>query len=253
MFAVKNENELSKLGLKVHPGDPTQAVPLNQPTDAIPDESWSLDQLAQFACNGLAESKRLTAEATCLARKSTVQVFWAGCALRIAKPKVKSEGKNWGDWLEERAIPRTNAWEATELHRLAKKVEAVADLGLTEAKEKFGITKPPKKRASESKEQAASAKRASGKKPATPKEPRNPEWPVISDDKPNPNTPPPPAKENPNSPLAVLVKVRGRLEYLRDDLSNIDWKSESPEDYRRELQEITSLVERIAKEVPNNG
>ena len=26
---------------------------------------------------------------------------------------------------------------------------------------------------------------------------------------------------------------------------------ESPEDYRRELQEITSLIERIAKEVPN--
>ena len=253
MSVVKNEAELAKLGLKVHPGDPTKAVPLNEPTDTIPDESWSLDQLAQFACNGLAESKRLTAEATCLARKSTVQVFWAGCALKIAKPKVKSEEKNWGDWLEERGIPRTNAWEATELHRLAKKVEAVADLGLTEAKQKFGITKPPKKRASEPKEKAASAKRVSAKKPNVPKEPRNPEWPVISDDKSIHNVPPPPAKENPNSPLTVLVKVRGRLEYLRDDVSHIDWKSESPEDYRRELQEITSLIERIAQEVPNNG
>ena len=121
------------------------------------------------------------------------------------------------------------------------------------AKQKFGVTKPPKKPASEPREKVASQKKRSTKKPAAPKEPRNPQWPVISNDKPNPNAPPPPPKENPNSPLAVLVKVRGRLEYLQEDIVQIDWKSESPEDYRRELQEITSLIERIAKEVPKNG
>ncbi len=112
-----------------------------------------------------------------------------------------------------------------------------------EAKQKFGVTKPPKKRASEPKATAAAVRRASTKKP------RNPEWPVSSNGNPNH----PPAKENPNSPLAVLVKVRGRLEYLRSDLANIDWKVESPEDYRRQLRDITSLIERIATEVPKNG
>jgi hypothetical protein len=247
MSAIKNEAKLNKLNLKIHPSDPTQAVPLNQPGDTIPDESWSLDQLAQFALTSVAESKRLHVDAACLARKSTVQVFWAGAALTYARPKVEQEGKRWSHWLKERKIPRTNAWEAMELFRLAETVEAVADLTLTQAKRKFKVTKTPKP---QPKETVTSATKRSAKKAAAAKEPRNPKWPVISDDKPNPNTPPPPPKENPNSPLAVLVKVRGRLKYLQEDIIKIDWKSESPEDYRRELQEISSLIERIAKEVP---
>ena len=147
MFAVKNETELSMLGLKVHPGDPTQAVPLNQPTDAIPDESWSLDQLGQFAATGVAEAKRLLADATCLARKSTVQVFWAGCALTFAKPKVEAEGKKWGDWLEEAEHPPYQRMGSNGVVPAGgNRWKPIADLTLTQAKQKFGITKPPKPR-----------------------------------------------------------------------------------------------------------
>jgi hypothetical protein len=209
MLVVKNESDLNKLGLKIHPSDPTKAVSLNQPSDALPNEGWTLEQLGQFALTSVAESKRLHADAACLARKSTVQVFWAGSALTYAKPKVKEAGHKWSEWLMEQRIPRTNAWEAMELFAKAKTADAIAEMTLTKAKRKFKVTKPPK---SQQKEKVLSAKKHSTKKIAAPKEARNPEWPVVSNDKPNPNAPPPPAKENPNSPLAVLVKVRGRLE-----------------------------------------
>lgn len=145
MLTLKNERELNTLGLKIHPGDPTKAIPLNEPTDSVPDKSWSLAHLGHFASVGLAEANRLDAEAVCLARKSTVQTFWAGCALTLAKPKVKGAGEKWTEWLKQRNIPRTNAWEAMQLYQRAQKVEAVAKLTLTEAKQQFAITKPPKR------------------------------------------------------------------------------------------------------------
>ncbi len=99
MLTLKNERELNTLGLKIHPGDPTKAIPLNEPTDSVPDKSWSLAHLGHFASVGLAEANRLDAEAVCLARKSTGQTFWAGCALTLAKPKVKGAGEKWTEWL----------------------------------------------------------------------------------------------------------------------------------------------------------
>ena len=125
----------------------------------------------------------------------------------------------------------------------------VANLMLTQAKQTFGITKPLKRQGGADSDKAGLPPPKTSAKKRSTKEHRNPEWPVSSDGNPNH----PPAKENPNSPLAVLVKVCGRLGYLGSDLANIDWKVESPENYRRQLQQITSLVERIAKEVPKNG
>jgi hypothetical protein len=65
---------------------------MDEPTDDLPNESWSLDQLATFVTTGLAESKRLDAEAASLARKSTVQLFRAGAALicRFRSQEYKS-------------------------------------------------------------------------------------------------------------------------------------------------------------------
>lgn len=134
MLKLKDEAELSKLGLTIHPGDPTKAMPLNVPDEAVPDDSWSLDQLGQFVAAGLAESNRLDAEAACLSRKSTVKIFWAGRALMVAKDKVKEAGKKWTVWLKQQNIPRTNAWEAEELFKRAVHVNAIANLTPTEAK-----------------------------------------------------------------------------------------------------------------------
>jgi hypothetical protein len=169
MLNVRNEAELSKLGLKIHPSDPTQVVPLNEPSEALPSESWTLDQLGQYAAAGVAEVKRLNAEVACLARKSSVQIFWAGAALAYAQPKLKAEGKKWTAWLKERKIPRTNAWEATELYRLAKDVKEVEKLPLAKAKKKFGVTKLPK---AGRQGETFTGNKPRKSKPASPKQPR---------------------------------------------------------------------------------
>jgi hypothetical protein len=65
------------------------------------------------------------------------------------------------------------------------------------------------------------------------------------------NSPPPPPKENPNHPLAVLVKIRERLVYLFDEVKHIDWKVEPSHTYRTELDNIVSIAQNIAKEVPH--
>ena len=147
MIRVKDERALEKLGLIIDPTDPGVAMPIGSPT--LPDQSWSLDRLSQFISNGLSEADRLWGEASCLGRKSTVQIFWAGCALTLAQPKVKEAGLNWTDWLKERDIPRTTAWEAMQLYERAKKVEAIVDLMPTEAKQKFGVVKSKPKNESE--------------------------------------------------------------------------------------------------------
>ena len=54
----------------------------------------------------------------------------------------------------------------------------------------------------------------------------------------------PPLKE-PMTPLAVLVMLRNRLEYVVEDVKAIDWKEESSEDYRKLLDAIRQLVEQI--------
>jgi hypothetical protein len=64
-----------------------------------------------------------------------------------------------------------------------------------------------------------------------------------------PNIPPPPPKENPNLPLAVLVKIRERLEYLLEDINSLEWPKDSPQEYHHELAAIADLTTRISKGV----
>jgi hypothetical protein len=59
----------------------------------------------------------------------------------------------------------------------------------------------------------------------------------------------PPPKE-PHSPLAVLVMLRNRLDYVVEDIKAVDWKKESSEDYHKLLDTIRQLVEQIGKGVP---
>jgi hypothetical protein len=76
--------------------------------------------------------------------------------LTLAQPKVKESGLNWTEWLKERNIPRTTAWEAMQLYERAKKVEAIADLMPTEAKQKFGVVKSKLKNESEENDESDS-------------------------------------------------------------------------------------------------
>ena len=243
MIRTRNDKELNAMGLMVDPDNPTDVVPLKKAAEGTPDESWSLEQLAEFATGELKESRKLEREATFLARQSTVRVFWAGRALSLAFRKAKAGGQNWTDWLEERNIPRTTAYEAMKLAKRAKVLGAVAHLSVTDAKEKFGVTKPKKPRRKGPSQPSA---KKEGGKPSTNGKARSakPVMAVASSDV-------PPPKEDADSPLTVLVAINNRLEMVLPDIQTIDWNVESAEDYRREIENLNTLLAAIGKEVPN--
>ena len=264
MRIVKNEAELSKLGLMIDPNDPTKAVPLAKIIEEIPDESWSLDRLAAYVSGKLGESKDFETQARVIARKSTLVVFRAGRALCIARKKAKEQKIKWTVWLEERNIPRTNDFEARELFKRAKTEEAVAGLTLTQAKKKFCIPKSPRERPNtplETPKRTSPETPASSNRRMAPKD--NGETPELRVRHPGedsvhakgnsriPNTPLPPPKENPDLPLTVLVKVKIRLTYLEDEIKQADWTKESPKDCRDALVAIIKTARQIAKEIPN--
>lgn len=117
----------------------TDTVPLE--IDELPDDSWHFDRLMAFGAAAVTESGRLLSEATCLSRRSTVQIYRAGRALSFARTKLPP-GQTWGASLKTHNIPRTNAWEAMQLFQRAASEEDVASLTPTEAKHKYGVTQP---------------------------------------------------------------------------------------------------------------
>ena len=254
---AKNEAELNKMGIGIDPNDPTKAVSLAVKPDELPDDSWTLDRLAAYVSGKLGESKDFETQATVLSRKSTLAIFRAGRALVIARKKAKEQKIKWTVWLEERSIPRTNDFEARELFKRAKTEEAIAKLGLTEAKKKFCLPKSPRQRNTP----PENPKRTSPKPPASCNRRNVPDdgdehlgerqSPTKRDDRVR-NTPPPPPKENPDLPLSTLVKVGNRLAYLEEEIKEIDWKNESPKDYRSALAAIIKAARQIAKEIPND-
>ena len=51
-----------------------------------------------------------------------------------------------------------------------------------------------------------------------------------------------PPKENPELPLAVLVRIRNRLEYLTGEITILDWKKNDPDDYQAAILAITNTL-----------
>jgi hypothetical protein len=137
------EGQLSDLGFRIDPGAPTRAIPVAPQSESLPDDSWDLERLARYAKTGLDEANRLDREAMVIGRRSTVEIFRVGRALSIARRKVKTEKwGDWGRWLTEHEIKRTTAWEAVELFERAGSEEAIANLTASQAKKKYGITRP---------------------------------------------------------------------------------------------------------------
>jgi hypothetical protein len=137
-----SEDELHSLGMQIDPDNPTQAIHIAPQAESIPDESWDLDRLGDYARTGLSDADRFKRESIQLGRRSTVQIFRAGHALSIARRKVP--WGEWGPWLATRNIKRTTAWEAIELYQRAGSEEAIANLTPVEAKRRYGIGKPPR-------------------------------------------------------------------------------------------------------------
>ena len=85
------EQDLRALGLHIDPENPTQAIPVAPQAESVPDESWDLERLGNYAATGLSEASRLQ-KGIHSARSSVYCAdFRSGHALSIARRKVKSE------------------------------------------------------------------------------------------------------------------------------------------------------------------
>ena len=54
--------DLRALGLQIDPDNPTQAIPAGPQAESVPDESWDLERLGNYAATGLSEASRLQKE-----------------------------------------------------------------------------------------------------------------------------------------------------------------------------------------------
>jgi len=113
-------------------------------SDTHPDLSaMSLDELAAYADSRLAASHAAGQRAILQAHKSAVALFWAGAALYEARAKCKNEGRGrWTGYKAEHGFAHSTANDAIRLFENAKTPDALAGLGVTEAKQKFVYPEP---------------------------------------------------------------------------------------------------------------
>lgn len=251
MAITLTEKELKKYGLMITESDPQVLVPVNRTLGQQLDESWELEDLAHYAVATLAQSQDLRAQAQQLTRKSTVFLYRAGHALSLAKKRMKSS-KQWCDWQRQYSIPRSSAWYAVALYEKAGSEQEVEGLSRQAALAKFGIEKPKKKK-DEGKSQncvltpnAQSDQKAEDNSSDAVQKSTRPRRSGPS------STTTSPPKENPKAVLLILNALRSQLEYCREDLSKIDWSTESSEDYREAIDLILSLSYEIQERIPHS-
>ena len=113
--------------------------------DVRPDLSWTLERLAVYAKDEVSNSDHAEQQAILQANKSAIHLFRAGHALALARDKCKGEQHGeWTKFKKKHRLAGTTANDAIRLYENAKTEDALAGLGITEAKTKFGIAKPKK-------------------------------------------------------------------------------------------------------------
>lgn len=250
-MGVKVTNkDLNKWNLEIDPLDENNLV--HKPTSGdTPNDQWDLERLSEYARGSIDLSRSL-------ARKSTIERFRAGHALSLAKAKLKGGKKGtWCRWLKDQNISRTLAWEALKLFERAGSEEAIVNLDITRAYQKYRITKPPKRRAV-----AGIAHTTPEAPPHVPEEyedelelPENEEGTgdeatlasLKLHDEPEGENPPP--KEDPSSIAAILSAIVYRLEDAVDGLAGIDLALEEREAICGLAQEGVSLLGTIMEKV----
>jgi hypothetical protein len=109
----------------------------------LPDEKWTLEKLAAYAKTSLGTIQRA-------GRLTAVETYRVGRALYFAQLKLVRDRK-WNEWLDEQNISPVTAWEAIALYEAVKDEDdtgaVLENMGITEAKEKYGIYKSADKRA----------------------------------------------------------------------------------------------------------
>ena len=226
------EADLAHMGLTVE-GD---QVVLADP-DKKPDSSWTVEQLAIYAKGKMASSVQAAKEAILLAHKSAVDLFWAGAALWLIRDKLKKE-ERWVAWQQANKLARSTVLEAIALYENAMSPDALVGLGITEAKERFGVVKPkpapststPTKKPSG--RQALSTPPASGRQPAAPAPAPQPE---------------------PAEPASAEEWLRNQIQPVADQLEN--WTLNDmgrlliPNEQRTTWQNIAASLRATAKRI----
>jgi hypothetical protein len=133
--AQNSEHQRDQMVLTAFDGQDVRAEPTKKP-----DQSWTVEQLWVYAKGKLASSAQGAKEAILVAHKSAVALFWAGAALWLIRDKLKKE-ERWVAWQKANKLARSTVLEAVALYENAKSPDALVGLGITEAKERFGVVK----------------------------------------------------------------------------------------------------------------
>ena len=250
------EEDLKKLGFAIV-GD--QAVPIE---DAYPDESWASTRLEAYAKGRLANSSQAEALSILQAEKAAVDLYWAGCALRIIRNQKKAAGRGvWTEWLRSNNLAPSTVHEAIVLYENAKTPDALAELGITRAKEKFvypfkvnGEGEPgtpadsvPEKRPAKTRGEVANKPR---KKPTViqadaPDEPEEDDDGEFAADE-------SPVIEPTRTLTTELEEIAQRLnEIAQDDMGKVDWKEVDQDRFFNAGQAVQDAMHNIFVRINN--
>ncbi len=223
--------------------------------DETPNTAWDVERLTSFAKQKLDQSSIANNQAILHAHKSAVDLFRAGCALFFLRSKCKQEAKGeWTKWLQSHGLAATTVNDAIRLYENAKTEDALASLGITEAKAKFvyptkdthdrsqsskSDEKPPKRKkaAADFDEAGCDRRELNGDK-------------QRSEQKPTRTIPPP---KDPDTFLSRLSKIVRWLEYESKAMASMNWENESLEDCRQTIDEAAELLRTMKDRLPKES
>lgn len=232
----------------------------------MPDDSWSDEELMDYA-------KHQAEQIQTLKRTVAIHVYRLGMALSFYRERHLDHG-DWEGFLKSQGLSVPTAWRAVQLFKRAKSEAEVVDLGITEAYIHFKILQKAKKEKPEAEQPKAGeeTKAAAGarQQPATARcqaeagdeapspsndqpllqeapEPQEDDDQVDADPAPGKEDGEATASENPTTPTTDLMAIKRGLELVERKLAVIDWTKESAADYRKQIQEIIVVAQRMEK------
>jgi hypothetical protein len=228
------EADLANMGLTVEGGQVVRAEP-----EKKPDQSWTVEQLWVYGKGKLASSAQGAKEAILVAHKSAVDLFWAGAALWLIRDKLKKK-ERWVAWQKANKLARSTVLEAIALYENAKSPDALVGLGITEAKERFGVVKATPAASTSTPTRQPSRRRAS---------------PAPKPSGGQPAVPPRPPKPEPLPPVDYEQRLRQQLQAAVSDLES--WtlndlgRVSIPDEQRTTWKNIAASLRATAKRIEN--
>lgn len=117
------------------------AVPMIHPDDPpAPDPGWDYLDLGAYVAARLRVARGFEDEANKSARRSSVEVWYAGAALKIIRD-TEGKDKGWVAWIEANRLSVTTCYQAMRLHDRSRSVENVRHLTIGEARVKYQVEK----------------------------------------------------------------------------------------------------------------